>query len=59
VRAIRLGPDANSLRLGKDGHMDWSHMSHWGWAMMTIWTALWLIIVALIVVVGLRWTRLQ
>jgi hypothetical protein len=39
--------------------MDWSLMSHWGWAMMTVWTALWLILVALIVVVGLRWTRLQ
>jgi len=39
--------------------MDWSHMSNWGWAMMTVWTALWLVIVSLIVVVGLRWTRLQ
>jgi hypothetical protein len=39
--------------------MDWSHMSHWGWVMMTVWTALWLILVVLIVVAGLRWTRFQ
>ena len=37
--------------------MDWSHMTDWGWAMMVVWTTLWVVLVAVIVVVGVRWTN--
>ncbi len=35
--------------------MDWSHTTDWGWTMMAVWTSLWVVLVAAIVVVGLRW----
>jgi hypothetical protein len=34
--------------------MHWSQMTHWGWAMMAVWTALWLVVVAAVVIVGMR-----
>ena len=37
--------------------MEWTHMTSWGWAMMTVWTALWIVLVAVVVVVGLRWAK--
>jgi hypothetical protein len=37
--------------------MDWSHMTEWGWMMMAVWAALWVVLVAVIVVLGLRWTN--
>jgi hypothetical protein len=37
--------------------MDWSHMTDWGWAMMAVWTTLWVVLVAVIVVVGMRWAN--
>lgn len=38
--------------------MDWSHMTHWGWAMMALWMTLWIVLVA-VVVVGTRWAKLH
>ena len=32
-------------------------MTSWGWAMMAVWTTLWLVLGAVVVLVGLRWAR--
>ena len=37
--------------------MDWSHMTDWGWMMMAVWTTLWVVLVAVIVVLGMRWAN--
>lgn len=56
---MRAVTDDFRAHRGNDVAMDWSHMTHWGWAMMAVWTMLWLILVAVIVVVGLRWAKLN
>jgi len=32
-------------------------MTDWGWMMMAVWTTLWVVLVAVIVVLGLRWAN--
>ena len=56
---MRGGPDAKSPSSGNDVAMDWSHMTNWGWAMMALWTTLWIVLVAVVVVVGTRWAKLH
>jgi hypothetical protein len=54
---LRAATDDFRRLRGKDVDMEWSHMTNWGWAMMAVWTTLWLVLVAVIVVVGLRWAN--
>jgi hypothetical protein len=56
---VRARTDGFPALPGKDVRMDWSHMTNWGWTMMAVWTTLWIVLVALIVVVGLRWARMH
>jgi hypothetical protein len=56
---VRARTDDFRAHRGKDVAMDWSHMTHWGWAMMTVWTALWLVLVAVVVLVGARWPKMH
>jgi hypothetical protein len=56
---VRARTDDFRAHRGNDEDMDWSHMTHWGWAMMAVWTALWLVLVAVVVLVGARWANMH
>jgi putative membrane protein len=54
---IRAHPDINGIRQGYPQTVYWDHMTGWGWAMMSFWSLLWIMLVVGLVWAVVQWSR--
>ena len=54
---MRNSPDVRLFGQGEDAAMYWDHMNGWGWAMVIVWSAVWIGFLGVLVWAATQWAR--
>lgn len=54
---IRTDPDAAASRQRHPARMYWDHMNGWGWAIMIVWSLVWIGFLGVIAWIAVQWGR--